>query len=205
MLPLTPWLLVSNAITVTTFERGRKRKGVEEIRPAADAGRRAASLSFVNYLGFWSHFAPSSGCSSWPLPLSLAFDELSGFAKEKSALVKRPQPGDIYLLGSPDARSQVLAGIITVVEQVTTLLNDAPVFVCMTVEGELEAKKRKAAARQISARQVRRRLSPFYGDCFIRWCDLEEEMSPATIDLRVPEDIIRRRRDSDDAPEREAA
>jgi hypothetical protein len=213
MLPLTPWLLVSNAITITALEPRWKRKDANDGRAAGTARGREASLGFVHYVGFWSHFSPSSGCSSWSLPLSVPLDELTRFARQNSVLAPRPQPGDVFLLGAADGSRHVRAGIITNVEKVTTLLNDARAFVCMTVEGELVANGREAAAPRIAARQVRRQLSPAYGDCFIRWCDLTAAASPAILEYRVPEYLItprratgaKTRKASEDVRQREAA
>jgi hypothetical protein len=196
MLPLTPWLLVSNAMTLSAFEHSGRRKDADGGRPSATARGREASLGFVHYVGFWSHFSPSSGCSSWSLPLSVPLDGLTRFVREKSVLAPRPQAGDVFLLGSADGRRYARAGIITNVEKVTRLLNDAPAFVCMTVEGELDAKGGDASAPRITARQVRRQLSPAYGDCFIRWSDLVTEASPALVDYRVPKHLISRREDT---------
>lgn len=191
MLPLTPWLLVSNAITLTGFEHHGKWKDADGGRASGTVRSREATLGFVHYVGFWSHFSPSSGCSSWSLPLSVPLDELTRFVRRNSVLAPSPQPGDVFLLGSADGLQHVRAGIITNVEQVTTLLNDAPAFVCMTVEGEIEVKGRRAAATpRITARQVRRQLSPAFGDCFIRWCDLGAEASPALLEYRVPENLL---------------
>jgi hypothetical protein len=193
MLPLTPWLLVSNAMTLSAFEHRGRRKDADGGRPSATARGREASLGFVHYVGFWSHFSPSSGCSSWSLPLSVPLDGLTRFVREKSVLAPRPQAGDVFLLGSADGSRHAGAGIITNVEKVTTLLNGATAFVCTTVEGELYTTGRDASAPRLTACQVRRQLSPAYGDCFIRWCDLAAKACPALTDYRVPKHLISRR------------
>jgi len=206
MLPLTPWLLVSNAIMLTALEPRRKPKEAADSRPSVHARAREASLGFVNFLGFWSHYSPGAGCSSWPLPLAAPIAELTEFAEEQLVVAPRPQTGDVFLLGAVGGSRHVLAGIITAVERVTTMLNDEPAFVCMTVEGAVGAMRRDATAPRISARQVRRLLSPAHGDCFIRWCDLAAAASPAIVEYRLPKNLISgRRATADDDEQREAA
>jgi hypothetical protein len=187
MLPLTPQLLVSSAITLAAREYHRKTPEPIDDRVVADAARGDASLRFVHLAGFWSHFAPERRCSSWPLPCSKRLEELTEFAEEHGGLSPRPTAGDVFLLGSSSADRHVLAGVVAAVETVTTMLDGCLAYVCTTIEGEIGAPARDVGTlRAGSVRLVRRRLSPAFGDCFIRWCDLVVPSSHAAEHVRAP-------------------
>jgi hypothetical protein len=191
MLPLTPRLLVSTATAFASCEYQRTPPDADDDRASANAKRRHATLRFVHFAGFWSHFALDRGCSSWPLPQSAGFDELTRFARRHEGLAASPALGDVFLLSSAKGDRHVLAGIVAVVETVTTMLNGARAYVCTTIEGELGTTRPGAAAPRVTVRLVRRRLSPAFGDCFIRWCDLRAHASPASLEYRVPGKLVR--------------
>jgi hypothetical protein len=191
MLPLKPELLVSTATALASWEYQRNTKDAELDRASADAKRGDATLRFVQFLGFWSHFAHDSHCSSWPLPHSNRITELVNFAMEHNGLGLEPVAGDIFLLSSFRRCRHVRAGIVVVVETVGTMLDGSADFVCTTIEGELGAPAAdNAPSRLENVRLVRRRLSPAVGDCFIRWCGLGAHALPATFEYQVPKNML---------------
>jgi len=190
MLPLKPEPVVATAIAVASWEYQRNTD-VEHDRASADAKRRDASLRFVHFVGFWSHYDPESRLSSWPLSRSIGITDLAGYVEQHHRLESRPAKGDVFLLANYDGTRHVRAGIIAAVEEVRTMLNDSPEFVCTTIEGELGALDAGSAALQIPvARLVRRRLSGAYGDRFIRWCDLPPQAWPAALEYRIPGNLV---------------
>jgi hypothetical protein len=188
MLPLKPELLVSTATALASWEYQRNTKDAELDRASADAKRGDATLRFVQFLGFWSHFAHDSHCSSWPLPHSNRITELVNFAMEHNGLGLEPVAGDIFLLSSFRRCRHVRAGIVVVVETVGTMLDGSADFVCTTIEGELGADH--SVSRVPAARLVRRRLSLAFGDCFVRWWGLAAQTSPAVVEYKVPKNLI---------------
>ena len=56
MLPLEPELLVATATVLASWEYLRNEQDVEHDRASADAKRREASLQFIHFAGFWSHY-----------------------------------------------------------------------------------------------------------------------------------------------------
>jgi hypothetical protein len=192
-----PHLLVSTATALASWELHRNAQDADVDRMIGDPARSIASLGFVHFAGFWSHFAPDVGCSSWTLPECKRVEEIVEFAEERGGVVARPMAGDVFLLASSRADCHVLAGIVSVVEHVTETLNGSLTFVCTTIEGELGATAGGDGAPRIpTARVVRRRLSPAYGDCFIRWCDLAARTSRAAVEYMEPKNLVTIDRDS---------
>jgi hypothetical protein len=149
----------------------------------------------VHFTGFWSHFDLDDRCSSWPLPPSEQMETLAEFAEQRGVVASSPAIGDVFLLASLDGQRYIRAGVIATVEAVTPTLNGGLEFVCNTIEGELdgdlgEADDGDVALDAITARFFRRRLSPALGDCFIRWCDLAAQESPATVDHELSDNVI---------------
>ena len=188
MLPLNPELLVSTATALASWEYQRNPRDAELDRASADAKRGDASLRFVQFLGFWSHFAHDSRASSWPLPNSNRITELFNFAMEHNGPRLDPVAGDIFLLASFRGCRHVRAGIIAVVETVGTLLKGSADFVCTTIEGELGTDR--SVSQVPAVRLVRRRLSPAFGDCFIRWWGLAAQTSSGGVGCKMPENLI---------------
>jgi hypothetical protein len=194
MLPLKPEFLVATAVALASWEFQRNTD-VEHDRASADAKRRDASLRFVHFAGFWSHYDPESRLSSWPLTRSIGVTDLAGYVEQHHRLESRPATGDVFLLANYDGCPHVRAGIVAAVDEVRTMLNDTPEFVCTTIEGELGALDAGSAAVHIpAARLVRRRLSGAFGDRFIRWCDLPPQAWPAALEYRIPELVTLGRR-----------
>jgi hypothetical protein len=190
MLPLKPEPLVATAIALASWEYQRNTD-VEHDRASADAKRRDASLRFVHFAGFWSHYDPESRLSSWPLSRSIGITDLAGYVEQHHRLESRPAKGDVFLLANYDGTRHVRAGIIAAVEEERTMLNDTLEFVCTTIEGELAPLDAGMAALHVpAARLVRRRLSPAFGDCFIRWCDLPPQAWPAALEYRMPGNLV---------------
>ena len=195
MPPLKPHLIASTATALASWEHQQKAKDADDDRASVDATRADASLRFVHFAGFWSHFDPDDRCSSWPLPPSEHMQTLAEFAVQHGVVASSPAIGDVFLLASIDGGRYIRAGVVVVVETVTPTLNDRLEYVCTTIEGELDGELSAAddgndALDAITARFFRRRLSPAFGDCFIRWCDLAAQESLATIEHQLPENVI---------------
>lgn len=191
MLRQMPHLLLSTATALASWELHRNAQDPDCDRSITEPARSEASLAFVHFAGFWSHFAPDIGCSSWPLPECQRIEDMVEFAEDQGGIVARPLAGDVFLLASSRGDRHVLAGVISVVEQVTSTLNGGLTFVCTTIEGELGAADGGDAASCVpTARVVRRRLSPAFGDCFIRWCDLDARTSRPVVDYMEPKNIV---------------
>jgi hypothetical protein len=190
MLPLTPQLLVSTAIALAAWQHQTKAKDAEHDRGSPDATRRVSSLRFVQFVGFWSQFIYESGSSSWPLTGSQTMDGMTQFAVRHGVLASQPCPGDVFLLGAVRGKGHVLAGVVADVESAGTLLNGSPEFVCTTIEGEIRAAGSGNNTPRIISGLVRRRLSPAYGDRFIRWYELPAQAAPAAIVREIPARLI---------------
>ena len=196
MPPLKPHLVASMAAALASWEHQQKAKDTDDDRASIDTTRADASLRFVHFVGFWSHFDPDRRCSSWPLPPSEYMHTLAEFAEQHGVIASSPAIGDVFLLASIDRSRYVRAGVVVMVETVTATPSDDLEFICTTIEGELDGELSEAddgneALDAITARFFRRRLSPALGDCFIRWCDLAAtQESPATIEYQLPENVI---------------
>jgi hypothetical protein len=191
MLPLTPRLLVSTATALATWDFPRRPQDGEGDRAKTDAAGTLASLRLVHFAGFWSHFSHDIGCSSWPLPRSERIEALTEFAERQRGLVARPLAGDVFFLASFKGDRHVLAGIVARVEVVKTPLTGNPVFVCITIEGAPGGVGSVDGSLGLtSVRVVRRRLSPAFGDCFVRWSDLASGAARASVEYKVPEDLV---------------
>ena len=195
MLSLEPKLSVSTATALAAWYGHRESQDVGDDRSTPNTKHTAASLRFVHFAGFWSHFAPDSQCSSWPLPLFDDIDGLAGFAEHHGTLEATPAMGDVFLLGSFGADRHVLAGIVASVESSGTLLNGSPEFVCTTIEGEAAGEDGDNAENPhlvfVTARLVRRRLSGGLGDLFIRWCRLSPLELAGSVEYEAPKDVVR--------------
>lgn len=184
MLTLTPQFLVSTVTALATWGRQRNASDAGDRHARANTKRADASLRFVHFAGFWSHYTPGRHCSSWPLPFSGGIEDLAEFAQQQHGLAPSPRAGDVFLLASVGGAGQhSLAGIVVAVETVSTMLNGRPAFVCVTAEGELHGTVRAPGVAKV--RLVRRKLSSVFGDCFIRWYDLPAGLSPAGADERT--------------------
>ncbi|MFL5614794.1 MAG: hypothetical protein ACJ796_14120 [Gemmatimonadaceae bacterium] len=190
MLPLTPRLLVSTATALASGEYHETPPDPDGNRAHADAECADASLRFVHFAGFWSHFALERGCSSWPLPQSEGFEELIRLARQQQALAPTPSLGDVFLLSSAAGDRYIRAGIVGVVESMTMMLNGVRAHICTTIEGEFGVVRAGEADPGITVRFVRRRLSSAFGDCFIRWCDLGAHASPVNKEYREPTKLV---------------
>lgn len=186
-----PLLLTSSANVLAAQEYPRIEQEGPNERESTDAASADASLGFVHFVGFWSHFEPDSRRSTWPLPPSKRVHELADFATCHGTLASSPLAGDVFLLGSPAADRQVLAGIVMAVESMRALLDGGSAFVCQTIEGRLGLDGMgDAAPTVVNARIVRRQLSVAYGDRFIRWCDLPRQASEVPVEYFVPENLV---------------
>src|SRR5690349_24512355 len=97
-----PVLLVSTATALAA----RWYQSVDEShheRASIDTAVGDASLGFVHFAGFWSHFEVEDHRSLWPLPPSMGMRELLDFVDERGATASSPLAGDVFLLGSPAA------------------------------------------------------------------------------------------------------
>ena len=186
MLPLMPQLVVAMATGLGGWEGPRNALVVDVDRELSEGTRTEANLRFVDFVGFWSHFAFDAECSSWPLPETTDIEELADFAEEHRVLVPGALAGDVYLGSSPRRDRYVSAGIITSVERVIVLPSGNILYECKTVEGELyetadpvEPRSVEGASASLitTARLTKRRLAPALGDCFIRWSDLAPRTS----------------------------
>jgi len=187
----TPMLLTSTATVLAAQEYPRIEEEIPDERESTDAANADASLAFVHFVGFWSHFEPDSRRSTWPLPPSKRVHELADFATCHGTLASSPLAGDVFLLGSPAADEQVLAGIVMAVESMRALLDGGTAFVCQTIEGRLGVDGMgDAAPTVVNARIVRRQLSVAYGDRFIRWCELPRQASEVPVESFVPENLV---------------
>lgn len=195
MPPLKPHLVASTATALASWEHQQKPKDDVRDRASVDATRADASLRFVHFAGFWSHFDLEDRTCSWPLPPE-HMEKLAEFAEQRGVLASSPAIGDVFLLASVDRRRYIRAGIIAGIETVASTSDDDPEFVCTTIEGELdgelgEADNGRRALEVITASIVRRRLSPALGDRFIRWYELDVQESLAVLEYQVPdEDVI---------------
>ena len=191
MLLHTPLLLTSTATVLAAQEYPRIEEETPNERALPDAASADASLGFVHFVGFWSHYEADSRRSRWPLPPSKRVHELGDFAACHGTLAPSPLAGDVFLLGSPAADRHVLAGIVMAVESMRALLDGGVAFVCQTIEGRLGVDGTgDAAPSVIDARIVRRQLSAAFGDCFIRWCDLPRQASEVPVEYRVPANLV---------------
>ena len=208
MLRQMPHVLISTATALASWELHRNAQDPDVDRSITEQARSEASLGFVHFAGFWSHFAPDLGYSSWALPECKRIEEIAEFAEDQGGIVARPLAGDIFLLASSHADRHVLAGIISVVEHVTSTLNGSLTFHCTTVEGELGAADGgdgDPAPCVPTVRVVRRRLSAAYGDCFIRWCDLAARTSRPAVAYMEAKNIVTLDRAFLEGPSRRAA
>lgn len=189
MLLLEPKPLVATARALASWENQRNTD-VEHDRASPDAKRADASLRFVHFAGFWAFYDDESHLSSWPLRQSIGITELADHLERHHPLESRPAKGDVFLLANFRGDRYVRAGIVAAVEEERTMLDDSLEFVCLTIEGEFGPVGAGTAALDLHARLVRRRLSPSFGDRFIRWCNLPPQARPAALEYRIPSNLV---------------
>jgi hypothetical protein len=193
MLPLKPQFLVSAATALAAWNGQREPQDAEDDRATTDASRTVASVRFVHFAGFWSHFTPETNCSSWPFTGAEGIEGLADLAEQHGGLESTPAPGDVFLLASFGDR-HVRAGVVVTLEMASTMLDGSLDFVCITIEGEVAIEGSESAENAdpvfITARLVRRRLSPGLGDRFIRWCRLSPLELPASVEYESAEDVV---------------
>jgi hypothetical protein len=147
--------------------------------PTDERGRSCAA-GFVHRLGYWSHFDNHAGVSSWPLPQATTCAELGAWAASHSALVTKPEAGDVFLLPSHSGDWFAFAGIVLQVVGLPILGLDG--LTCLTVEACTERSEREVDAGDGRGRRAVRRLRRFWpsmGHRFVRWAELDQRASAA--------------------------
>jgi hypothetical protein len=182
MLPPSPTLLIAAANTYVGWpddpESGRlagRSAFVEcllrEVRADLDGATPAPwHTAFVHHVGYWSHFDPVYGASSWPLPATASADELAAFAKGRGLLHEEPEDGDLFVLWAPVQQRFVRTGIVVTAGDFGVTFRGTPYQECLTIEANTNEEQTAEAGSIL--RRVRR-LSADMGDRFIRWTDLD--------------------------------
>lgn len=165
MIPLSPALLIATANAFVGMAEERE----DGSSPGAP-GRAAWHTSFVQHVGYWSHYDQRYLRSSWPLPRTADCNELAAFAAEHDALGERPVAGDVFLLWSPRTLEFVRAGIVVSVEEGGRSRRNEPWYECHTIEGDTD--QSMALGGGMTLRHLRR-LSAERGDRFVRWTALD--------------------------------
>jgi hypothetical protein len=162
--PLCPAFLTTFALALVDDAAS---VSVAALSAAADDMSCAWSTSFVQHVGYWSHFDHRQGMSVWPLPPVPSCTDLAAFAASHFALVaEAPEPGDIYLLWSPARKLFVRAGIVLGCTHQFRQRRVGIGYECLTIDGDTTP---RGSLRGPYTAIVKRVLSPDAGDRLIRW------------------------------------
>jgi hypothetical protein len=187
MIPLTPTFVIAAAETLV----GVREEGGSNRGPMIEAFLRAVgkpagspwAAAFVHHVGYWSHFEPRVGMSSWPLPPTASCDTLAQHAKAQGVLCNEPNDGDIFLLWHAPTAEFAHTGIVMCVRARGMMEGGTRWVDCDTIEGNSDAGDGRAGRAEVTG--VVRRVRRFYpppddrsaGDQFIRWVDLDDRSS----------------------------
>lgn len=174
MIPLTPGFLVAAA---TSFEGLREEGGNNSglmigrfLRGVGMPEGQPWCAAFVHHVGYWSHFDPRIGKTSWPLPATASCYVLGDFAKKKQVLERVPVDGDVFLLFRPTLGRFAHAGIVARIIDAGHTPGGSPWFDCHTIEGNSNEDGSRDATSVV---RIVRRFYPDAGDRFIRWPALD--------------------------------
>lgn len=174
MIPLTPGFLVAAA---TSFDGLREEGGnncglmIERFLKAVSQPKgQPWCAAFVHHVGYWSHYDPRRGESSWPLPATASCYMLGDFARREKVLEKVPVDGDVFLLFRPTLGRFAHAGIVARVIDAGHTPGGSPWFDCHTIEGNSNEEGSREATSVV---RILRRFYPDVGDRFIRWAALD--------------------------------
>lgn len=99
MIPLTPILLVSAAHYAVAV-RARPR-----VKSTVHAAGEQESLGWIHRAGYWSHFDACAERSSWPMPASSTYAELSARATERGLVQLEAVEGALLLIADRPGRA----------------------------------------------------------------------------------------------------
>lgn len=174
MIPLTPGFLVAAATSFEGLqEEGGNNRGLMIERFLRGVGLEKGNpwcAAFVHHVGYWSHFDPRLGASSWPLPATASCYMLGDFARRERVLEKTPVDGDVFLLFRPTLGRFAHAGVIARVIEAGHTPAGSPWFDCHTIEGNSNEDGSREATSVV---RIVRRFYPGVGDRFIRWPELD--------------------------------
>jgi len=161
MIPLSPALLIACACGrlsgrttyACTFDRDHRRQSL--ILPAHDD--EAASMRFINAVGYVAHLDLETGLSSWPIPFLDTVQQLACFGYQRRLVHDTPKFGDLVMQWNGERNRFTQVGIV-----VSVFGGEEGVARCRT----LNAHRRGTLARQAP-------FTPESGDQFLRWVDLD--------------------------------
>ena len=175
MIPLTPGFLIAAATSFEGLrEEGGNNRGLMIERFLRGVGLHEGQpwcAAFVHHVGYWSHYDPRTGKSSWPLPATASCYMLGAFARRENVLEKVPVDGDVFLIFRPTLGRFAHAGIIASVMDAGHTPGGSPWFDCHTIEGNSNEEGSREATSVV---RIVRRFYPDVGDRFIRWVALDE-------------------------------
>ena len=178
MIPLTPGFLIAAATSFEGLhEEGGNNRGLMIDRFLRDVGLSAGHpwcAAFVHHVGYWSHFDPRTGSSSWPLPATASCYMLGVFAKEQKVIEEQPVDGDVFLIFRPTLGRFAHTGIIASVIEEGNTPGGSPWFDCHTIEGNSNEQGSREATSVV---RIVRRFYPAVGDRFIRWAALDPKQA----------------------------
>jgi hypothetical protein len=166
VIPLSPALLIACAAgrmsgrTAFSCRLNRDHRYGSLRYPARDD--EAASIHFVNGVGFWAHFDYDVGESSWPIPHLERVAQLARYGLQRRVLHHSPELGDLVVKWNTIQNRYTRVSIVVSIIGVSGK-EGKEVVKCRT----LTAHRRGAFARP-------ERFVPFRGDRFLRWADLDE-------------------------------
>jgi hypothetical protein len=97
-------------------------------------------------------------------------DQMEKIVRPRDLLVKRANPGDLFLLPSPDARGLRIGIVASIEGAYPTAKEKDWVYECITLEGQLCAAD--GGEQRFVQRQLRR-FNTHVGDRFVRSAELD--------------------------------
>ena len=143
---------------------------------ATSAEDEAASVAFINSVGYWAHYDQRTRDSSWPLPHLESAGALATLGQRAKVLFNTPRVGDLVVVWTPGlaryTRVDLVAEVIrhrkTWVERQKTGVGER--------QDEVECLTLGAHCRGARAE----RFLPSSGDRFLRWANLEGQTQYGT-------------------------
>ena len=128
------------------------------------------NVAFIEYCGYWSHYHHKQRTSVWPIPPGMTPALLAHYGRCHRLLHESPQPGDVFLLQSPQTREFHHAGIVINVERSGRFSQRAAYHDIYAVEGDVSEDGQVGGGRTL---RMQRRAWPHMGDRFLRWADMD--------------------------------
>jgi len=158
MIPRSPILLLTGAQTLAQCASPLPMR-----RHRPTPRQAAESMLFVHQVGYWSHFDPSLGVSSWPLPRSATLRQVHQRWRVEGLLLCDGQRGDLVVMQGADGDPERI-GVLLDVSRRLSHAGRIVALRCDVLWGSAGPDGRVSAERQSGWLRIRHgvRFVPWY-------------------------------------------